>query len=84
MNENGAMVEGCSRGKPEIPGERSVPVPLCPPQIPPKRSDRLTSNRLSYGTATMIISMMIIITIIINNFSKADKSNIMQLNILIS
>ena len=74
MNEYGAMVEWCWRGKPEILVERSVPVPLCPPQIPPLRSNRLTSNRLSNGAAVMII---IIIIIIIKALSNADESNIM-------
>jgi hypothetical protein len=31
---NGAPVEGNWQGKTEVLGEKSVPVPLCPPQIP--------------------------------------------------
>jgi hypothetical protein len=73
-------VERFSRRTPEILVERYVPVPLCPPQIPPLRSDRPTSNRLSNGKAVMIIVRMvmkIIIIIIIKAISNADKSNIM-------
>jgi hypothetical protein len=61
--------------------EKDVPVPLCPPQIAPPHSDRPTNNRLSHGTAVMIIVMMMI-TVISNTISNADKNNIMYSNIL--
>lgn len=76
-------MEGSSRGKPEILIQRSVPMPLYPPQIPPLTSDRPTSNSLSNGTAVMIIVMMMIITIVIKAISNADKSNITYSNVLI-
>ena len=78
MNEYGAMVEGCSRGKPEIRVERSIPVSLYAPQIQLLRSDRPTSNLLSNVTAVMIIvmmmmmMMMMMMTIIIKAISNAD------------
>jgi hypothetical protein len=41
MNEYGALVEWYWQGKTEVLGEKTVPVPLCPPQI----SHRLTWDR---------------------------------------
>jgi len=84
VTECGAMVEGCSRGKPELLVERSVTMLLYPPQIPPLPSDRPTSNRLSNGTAVMIIVvMMMMITVVIKEISDADESNITCSNVLI-
>jgi hypothetical protein len=59
-NPNGAPVEWHWQGKPDVLGEKPVPVPLCPPQIPhgptpgsnpSLRSERPVTNRLSHGTA---------------------------------
>jgi hypothetical protein len=51
-------VEWYWQGKTEGLGEKPVPVPLCPPQIPldcpgrepGRRGERPATNRLSYGT----------------------------------
>jgi hypothetical protein len=59
MDEYGAMVERYWQGKTEDLGEKPVPVPLCPPQIPHSdpnansglRGDTPATNRLSHGTA---------------------------------
>jgi hypothetical protein len=57
---NGAPVELNWQGKTEVLGEKPVPVPLCPPQIPHGltpgsnpglRGGRPAANRLSHGTA---------------------------------
>jgi hypothetical protein len=53
------MVERYWQGKTEELGEKPVPVPLCPPQIPHSdpstnsglRGDTPATNRLSHGTA---------------------------------
>jgi hypothetical protein len=34
MNQNGAQVEWYWQGETEVLGDKSVPAPLCPPQIP--------------------------------------------------
>jgi hypothetical protein len=57
---NGAPVEWNWQGKTEVLGEKPVPVPFCPPQIPHAltpgsnpglRGGRPAANRLSHGTA---------------------------------
>jgi hypothetical protein len=53
---NGAPVELNWQGKTEVLGENTVPVPICPPQIPHGlnpglRGERPATNRLSHGTA---------------------------------
>jgi hypothetical protein len=54
---NGAPLEWQWQGKTEVLGEKSVPVPLCPPHItkpgsnPGLRGERPATNRLSHGTA---------------------------------
>jgi hypothetical protein len=57
---NGAPVEWNWQGKTEVLGEKPVPVPLCPPQIPHGltpgsnpglRGERPVTNRPSHGTA---------------------------------
>jgi hypothetical protein len=53
---NGAPVEWNSQGKTEVFGEKPVPVPCCPPQIPhgPTLSgERPVTKRLSHGTALL-------------------------------
>jgi hypothetical protein len=51
-------VEWNWQGKTEVLGEKSVPVPLCPPQIPHGRTqDRTRTSAvrgLSYGTASSL------------------------------
>jgi hypothetical protein len=58
---NGAQVEWNWQGRTEVLGEKPVPVPLCPPQIPHRltlgsksglRGGRPAANRLSHGTAS--------------------------------
>jgi hypothetical protein len=44
---NGGMIW---QGKTEELGEKPVPVPLCPPQIPGLRAERPAINRMSHGT----------------------------------
>jgi hypothetical protein len=58
LPSNGAPVEWNWQGKTEEVGEKPVPVPLCPPQIPRGltanpglRGGRPAANRLSHGTA---------------------------------
>jgi hypothetical protein len=57
---NGAPVERNSQGKTEVLGEKPVPVPFCPPQIPygltrdrtrGLRGGRPATNRLRHDTA---------------------------------
>jgi hypothetical protein len=50
---NGAPVQWNWQGKTEELGEKPVPVPLCPPQIP---HGRPAANRLSHGTASYVFT----------------------------
>jgi hypothetical protein len=53
---NGAPVEWNWQGKPEVLGEKPVPVTLCPPQIPHGLTG-LATNRLSHGTVTGFLNL---------------------------
>jgi hypothetical protein len=60
LNFNGAPVEWNWQGNTEVRGEKPVPVPLCPPQIPGSnpdlRGERPATNRLSHGTAIWMVN----------------------------
>ena len=69
---NGATVERNWQRRTEVLGDKPVPVPLCPPQIPRVtvpgsnpylRVGRPATNRLRYGAACLIICFVYWLTV---------------------